>query len=159
MNSLPENFSPYERLLVALARAGVDFAVVGGVAISLNGLVRATEDLDIIVGQAPENLRNLLECLKQWGEGWARELTIEDFSAEAGAVRLIEDFGLDMFVVMREKTLEDFRPRLRFLETGSSRIAYLSPEDLIFLKQGSWREKDQLDVAAMREIIAREKIP
>jgi len=29
-------------------------------------------------------------------------------------------------------------------------------EDLIFLKEGSWREKDKFDVQAMREIIARE---
>jgi hypothetical protein len=47
-------------------------------------------------------------------------------------------------------------PRLRHLETGGVRIPYLAPEDLIFLKQGSWRDKDKLDVQAMREIIARE---
>jgi len=35
-------------------------------------------------------------------------------------------------------------------------IAYLSPADLIFLKEGSWREKDQLDVSAMKEVLARE---
>ena len=156
MNSLPENFFPYERLLVALVRSGVDFAVVGGVAISLNGFVRATEDVDIIVNPAPENLVKLIESLKQWGEGWARELKKEDFAIEAGAIRLIEDFGLDMFVAMREKTLADFRPRLRHLETGGVRIPYLAPEDLIFLKQDSWRDKDKLDVQAMREIIARE---
>jgi len=156
MNSLPENYSPYEKLLAALARNGVDFAAVGGVAITLNGYVRATEDVDIIINLTPENLRKLLDCLQQWGEGWARELKPEDFSREPGAVRLIEDFSLDMFVAMREKTIADFRPRLRFLETGGVRIPYLAPEDLIFLKEGSWREKDQLDVAAMREIIARE---
>jgi acylphosphatase len=156
MNSLPENFFPYERLLVALVHSGVDFAVVGGVAISLNGFVRATEDVDIIVNPAPENLRKLIECLKQWGEGWARELKSEDFVIEAGAIRLIEDFALDMFVSMRKKTLADFRPHLRHLETGGVRIPYLAPEDLIFLKQDSWRDKDKLDVQAMREIIARE---
>ena len=32
-----------------------------------------------------------------------------------------------------------------------------APEDLIYLKEGSWREKDQIDVKAMREIIARKK--
>ena len=156
MNSRPENFFPYERLLVALVRSGVDFAVVGGVAVSLNGFVRATEDVDIIVNSAPENLHKLIECLQQWGEGWARELKSEDFAIEAGAIRLIEDFALDMFVAMREKTLDDFRPRLRHLETGGVRIPYLAPEDLIFLKQDSWRDKDKLDVQAMREIIARE---
>jgi hypothetical protein len=57
---------------------------------------------------------------------------------------------------MREKTLDDFRPRLRYLETSGVRIPYLAPEDLIFLKDGSWRDKDRLDVAAMREIMARE---
>jgi len=156
MNSQPENYFPYERLLVALVQSGVDFAAVGGVAISLNGFVRATEDVDIIVGNDPENLRKLIECLKGWGEGWARELKPEDFTIEAGAVRLIEDFGLDMFVSMREKKLEDFRPRLRYLETSGVNIPYLAPEDLIFLKQDSWRDKDKLDVQAMREIIARE---
>jgi hypothetical protein len=28
--------------------------------------------------------------------------------------------------------------------------------DLIFLKQDSWRDKDKLDVQAMKEILARE---
>ena len=157
MNSLPESYSPYERLLVALAHSEVDFAVVGGVAISLNGFVRATEDVDILVNAAPENLHKLLECLKQWGEGWARELSQADFAIEAGAIRLIEDFPLDMFVAMREKTLADFRSRLRYLATGGVRIPYLAPEDLIFLKEGSWRDKDKLDVQAMREISARER--
>jgi hypothetical protein len=35
-------------------------------------------------------------------------------------------------------------------------VLYLSPADLISLKQDSWREKDKLDVLAMREILARE---
>jgi hypothetical protein len=156
MNSLPESFFPYEKLLVALVRAGVDFAAVGGVAVSMNGFVRATEDVDVIVGPSPENLHKLLECLKNWGEGWARELSVGDFTIDAGAIRLIEDFIFDMFVSMRGKTLDDFRPRLRYLETSNVRIPYLAPEDLIFLKEGSWRDKDKLDVQAMREIIARE---
>ena len=156
MNSHPENFFPYEKLLVAIARADVDFAVVGGVAIAMNGFVRATEDVDIIVAKNPANLEKLLNCLKQWGEGWARELKLEDFAMEAGAVRLIEDFILDMFVFMREKSLDDFRPRLRYFETQDVRIPYLSPTDLIFLKDGSWRDKDKLDVAAMKEIVASE---
>jgi hypothetical protein len=57
---------------------------------------------------------------------------------------------------MRGKILDEFRGTLRFYESDGARIAYLSPADLIYLKQGSWREKDQLDVAAMREIMARE---
>jgi len=156
MSAPNENFFRFGNLLVELARAGVDFAVVGGVAISLNGFVRATEDVDIIVQNSADNLRRLLDCLKNWGEGWARELKIEDFAVEEGSIRVMESFDLDIFVKMRGKTLDDFRLNLRHFESGGARIAYLSPADLIFLKTGSWREKDQLDVSAMKEILARE---
>jgi hypothetical protein len=47
--STPENYFQFEKLLANLARGAVDFAVVGGVAVSLNGFVRATEDVDILV--------------------------------------------------------------------------------------------------------------
>lgn len=156
MSSPNENFFRFENLLVELARAGIDFAVVGGVAISLNGFVRATDDVDILVKNSPENLQALLNCLKRWGEGWARELTVEDFVVEEGSIRVMEDFDLDIFVRMRGKTLDDFRQNLRYFQSDNVNIAYLSPADLIFLKQGSWREKDQLDVSAMKEILARE---
>lgn len=106
--------------------------------------------------EAPANLRKLLARLEQWGEGWARELKPEDFSPEAGSIRVMEEFDLDIFVQMRDKKLDDFRPRLRYWETGGARIPYLAPVDLIFLKEGSWRDKDKLDVQAMREIMARE---
>jgi hypothetical protein len=156
MSAPNENFFRFESLLVALARAGVDFATVGGVAVSLNGFVRATEDVDILVHPSPENLGKLLAALKKWGGGCAGELKIEDFAAGEGAVRVTEFFDLDIFVKMRGKTLDEFRTRLRFFESDGIRIAYLSPADLIFLKQGSWREKDQLDVAAMKEILESE---
>ena len=151
-----ETSSQFEKLLVALAKDGIDFAVVGGLAVFFNGYRRLTVDADIIVGSAPENLTKLLACLSRWGEGWARELKPEDLLLEVGCVRVTEDFDLDIFTRMKERTLDDFRPRLRYVETTDVRIPYLAPGDLIYLKEGSWREKDQLDVLAMREILARE---
>ena len=147
-----ENFFQFEKLLVELAASKVDFAVVGGVAVSLNGFVRATDDLDILVNDAPENLWRLLDCLSGWGEGWARELKVEEFLPQEGSIRVMEEFDLDIFTRMRGKTLQDFRPGLRYLEILGARVAYLGPEDLVFLKQASRREKDQLDVAALRRI-------
>ena len=148
--------SRFEKLLVALATDGIDFAVVGGLAVIFNGYPRLTLDADILVHDAPENLRKLLDCLAGWGEGWARQLKPEDFTYDQGAIRVMEEFDLDIFTRMSGKALDDFRPRLRHLETGGVRIPYLSPADLIFLKQDSWRDKDKLDVQAMREIITRE---
>jgi hypothetical protein len=151
-----ETASRFEKLLVALAASRVDFAVVDGLAVIFNGYPRFTLDADILVHDAPDNLRRLLDCLAGWGEGWARELKPEDFAPQEGSIRVMEEFDLDIFTRLRGKALDDFRPRLRHLETGGLRIPYLSPADLILLKQDSWREKDKLDVLAMREILERE---
>ena len=122
----------------------------------MNGFVRATDDLDLIVQESPENIRRLLSCLAQWGEGWARELKVEDVVPQEGSVRVMEDFDLDLFTRMRGRSLEDFRPRLRYLAIEAIRIPYLAAADLIFLKEGSWREKDQLDVGALTRILRGE---
>jgi predicted nucleotidyltransferase len=150
-----ENFSQFEKLLAGLARAGVDFAVVGGLAVALNGLVRATEDVDIIVNDASENIGKLLEYLGTWGEGWARELKVEEFIPQEGSIRVVEEFPLDIFTRMRDRTIHDFRPRLKTIEIQGEKVAYISSKDLIELKEGSWREKDRIDVEFLRELLNR----
>lgn len=91
---------PFENVLAALTRAEVRFLVVGGVASALNGFVRTTEDVDILVDADPDNIRRMLEVLSRFGEGHATELRVDDFTDEEGAVRLIEDFPIDIFTRM-----------------------------------------------------------
>lgn len=155
-SSAKETISPFEKLLAELTGAGVDYAVVGGVAVIANGYVRLTEDLDIIVADDAPNLARLLVVLARFGEGHARELTHDDFPRQEGAVRVIEDFDLDIFVLMRGNSLDTFRPQLRRFESTSTAFHYLSPQQLILLKQDSWRDKDRIDVIALKEILARE---
>ena len=45
----------FESLLAGLGRAGIDFLVVGGLAVAMAGFVRATEDVDILVEAQEEN--------------------------------------------------------------------------------------------------------
>jgi hypothetical protein len=151
-----ETISRFEKLLAGLALRGVDFAVVGGLAVILNGYPRVTLDADIIVEDSGRNIEKLLGVLKDWGEGWARELKPEDFQPQEGSIRVTEDFDLDIFTRMRGRTFGDFRPRFRYIKSGDASIPYIAPEDLLFLKQGSWREKDQMDALAMKKIIASE---
>jgi hypothetical protein len=94
--------------------------------------------------------------LGDWGEGWARQLHSDDFTPQEGCIRVIEEFELDLFTQMSGRCLSDFRPHLRYLQSGDCRIAYLNPSQLIELKSCSWRDKDRLDVAAMTEILRRE---
>lgn len=49
--------TPYEKLLVNLARADVKFIVVGGMAVALNGFLRTTEDVAILIERSENSDR------------------------------------------------------------------------------------------------------
>lgn len=152
-----EIISQFEKLLARIAAAGIDFAAVGGLAVILNGYDRQTRDVDIIVNPDPENIRKLLAFLSTWGEGWGRELTLADFeSLQEGSIRIQEEFDLDVFVKMRGRSLDDFRPRLRYLPSDGVQIPVIAPEDLIHCKEASWRDKDKIDVSALQAILKRD---
>lgn len=63
--------TPYEKLLAKLARAEVKFTIIGGVAGALNGFVRTTEDVDILIEASADNVDRLLRELGHFGEGHA----------------------------------------------------------------------------------------
>ena len=55
-----ESITRFGKLLAGLAQSGVDFAVVGGLAVIFNGYDRLTLDADILVSLKPENIEKLL---------------------------------------------------------------------------------------------------
>ena len=149
--------TPYEKLLESLAKAEVKFIVAGGLAVALNGFVRATEDVDILVEQAPENIKRLLAALASFGVGHARELSLEDFDQREGAVRVVEDFPLDIFTIMRGRRYADLIHSVRRTRINDIEVNYLDAEALISIKENSHREKDQIDVSALRSARQRER--
>jgi hypothetical protein len=141
----------FESLLEGLVQAKVDLILVGGLAVCLNGFVRLTEDLDILVDSAPENVDRLLERLKTFGEGSGATLELADFSHEPGALRVSEDFVLDIFVMMNGKTYADLLPHTAdFQLTSEISIRYLTTRGLIETKGGSVRDKDQFDLIVLK---------
>jgi hypothetical protein len=143
--------TPFESALAALSRAEVRYLVVGGVACALNGFVRTTEDLDVLVDADPENLRRLIDALAGIGEGYARELSVEDFADEEGAVRLIEDFPIDIFTRMGGTRYADLLAHRKF-RAGDPPIPFVDAEGLIRLKEKSLRPQDRIDVDALRRL-------
>ena len=71
-------FEPDE-LLLALSRAGVQFVVIGGVAVGVHGFIRATEDLDIVPEPSYDNLARLARLLSEIN---AKHVGLADFSPQ-----------------------------------------------------------------------------
>jgi hypothetical protein len=145
---------PFARLLADLTRAEVRYLVVGGVACAFNGFARTTEDVDLLIDADPANVRRLLGVLESIGDGHARELRVEDFGDEEGSVRLIEEFPIDIFTRMGGRRYVDML-RYRKVFHGAADIPYVDAEGLILLKAGSRRERDRIDVEALKRLLER----
>ncbi len=144
------NTHTFESLLAALGRGGVEFILVGGLAVAFSGYPRATFDLDILVEDSEENLERLLAVLRGFGSGSVRELSPADFTREEGCIRVNEDFPVDIFTLMNGKTYADLLPLSQPQTVANVTIRSLGPRGLILLKQGSLRPQDRLDVEVLR---------
>lgn len=52
-----------EAIVRALNEAGVQYLIVGGLAVNAHGYVRGTRDVDLVIGLEPDNARRGLEAL------------------------------------------------------------------------------------------------
>ena len=145
----------FEKLLALLAEGGVRFVVVGGVAVTLQGYVRLTEDVDILVDDDSGNIARLLATLAHFGDGFALELTPADFDDSEGAIRIVEEAELcqiDIFTRMGGFRYPEIFADADRIELKGHVVPYASKAALIRWKETSVREKDRLDAMALRQL-------
>lgn len=56
-------------LIDAIDKAGIDYVVVGGLAVALHGYQRLTMDVDVAIAMTPDNVKRFIDCAKM--AGWA----------------------------------------------------------------------------------------
>ena len=147
----------FEKLLVLLTESGARFVVVGGVAVTLHGYVRFTEDMDLLVATDSPNLDCVLRALSRFGKGHAAELSPADFEDSEGAIRIVEEeesCHIDLFTRLSGKRYEDILPDADTLNVRGRAVHYASKAALIAWKEASLREKDRLDALALRRLQA-----
>ena len=154
-------FSSIGLLRVLLAH-GVDFVVVGGIAMIYQGSARLTQDLDIcfapaqanldVLGQAmielDAKLRGITDDVPFVPDGRAlRRLSIATFDTREGAIDLLrEPDGAPPY--------DELRRRADRVETEGMAILVASLDDLESMKRAANRPKDRLDLEEI-EVIRR----
>lgn len=81
----------------ALAEGGVQYLVVGGVAVVLHGYPRMTADLDLVLSLASENVVRAVNALSKLGFQPRPPVPFMDFADAAKRREWIEDKGLTVF--------------------------------------------------------------
>ena len=78
------------RILAALEREGVQYVVVGSIAMAVHGIVRATRDLDLFVEPSPDNVARLRSALDSlYGDPEIDGITAADLSGEYPAIQYV----------------------------------------------------------------------
>jgi hypothetical protein len=146
-----------EALLGRLARADVDFVVVGGVAVAFQGYGRATKDLDITYATDPENLQRLgdvLVALNAKLRGVMEDVPFVPDARTLARTRLLtldtDDGGLDLLAdPPGAPPYATMRGRADRVELDGIVVAVAALDDLLAMKRAAGRPQDLVDIEAL----------
>jgi hypothetical protein len=160
----------YENVFRALEKNKIRYAVAGGVALVLHGVVRFTADLDLIVDLEPDNLKRFVQAMTELGyrprnpvkaadildpairNGWKREKNMEVFSFVDPAQQMTL---IDVFIEEKIPFREVMQEIVQMTAKGIT-ISVVSLRHLKRLKQAAGRPQDIADIAAI-EALGKEK--
>ncbi|WP_338869541.1 DUF6036 family nucleotidyltransferase [Spirosoma sp. SC4-14] len=144
----------FVRFVVAADHSKLDYILIGGLALILNGGVRYTEDADVWMKPTNENRDNLVATLLEldFTEDELIPLKLADFT-EPQIIRLEEHIDILTRVHLR-LNYDECRQRARpFIMPGGQTIYFLHINDLRQAKILARRTKDLNDVLMIDEII------
>jgi hypothetical protein len=122
---------------------GAEYIVIGGMAMLRLGFTRATEDIDLLVGNSPANEALVIDAIAQLEDHAAREIQPGEI-ARYEVIRVADELVIDLMGKACGITYEQAKDRVDWQEVGDVRIPFASSALMLELKR-SVREKDVLD--------------
>ncbi len=135
-------------VLDALERAGVRYAVFGGLAMAAHGFDRATRNLDVFVSPDAPNIERLREALMEvFDDPDIEMITAEDLGGEYPAVQYgppNADYTIDIVSRLGDAfRFEDLD--LQRVQAGATTITVVTPETLFRMKRDIVHLRDRDD--------------
>ena len=149
---MPET-APLLRVCRLLNEAAAKYLVCGAQACILHGLVRTTEDVDILVEPTPENCQRVIAGLSQLADGAARELTPQDI-LENVVVKIADEVEVDVSTQAWKVSYDDAKGTAVEVVIEGVAVPYLSIDCLIASKE-TYREQDAVDRMRLLELKRR----
>lgn len=142
-------------LLATLHRHGVDYTVIGGVAVQVHGHRRTTKDLDVVALHDRPNLERLAAALAELharprdlpggpptAEHLAAAPIVPPLTTDHGELHILRDVpGAPAYVELRARAL--------VVELDGVAVPIAGLDDLIAMKRASGRPADHRDIAAL----------
>ncbi len=140
-------------VLGALQREGVHYKVIGGVAMNLVGLPRATQDLDIVVAADDANVARLRVALDSvFHDPEIAGIVTSDLTGDYPAIQYVPPTGtfhVDILNRLGEAwSYEDIETDVVTVE--GIRVPVATPRMLVRMKENTVRLQDRADAQRLR---------
>ncbi|MCG8461612.1 MAG: hypothetical protein MI919_35470 [Holophagales bacterium] len=143
-----------KKVLAALEREGVEYKVFGAVALSLHGLARATQALDLFVAPTEENIGKLRRALfAVFEDPDIDELTAEDLLGDYPAVQYIppeNNFHIDILTRLGEVYDYDGLESEQ-VDLDGVQVTVVTPRMLYEMKKSTVRPEDWGDAERLKK--------
>jgi len=143
------------KLFARFRDEGVEYVLIGGQAVRLNGYLRATEDVDVLVRPTRDNGRKVKQAMDFLQS--AGELDPEWFEQGGGEpenIRVADDLIVDLLFAANGETYASVQPFVREVLVEQVPVRVLNIDGLLRTKT-DYREKDVLDKRVLERIKRR----
>lgn len=149
---LPLN-EDFRDMLEALARFDVDYLVVGAYALAAHGIVRATEDIDIVVRPTRENAARVIDAIRAFGAPVeAHGVTAADFESPETVYQIgLPPRRIDLLTSLSGVSFDEACEGAVVGDLGSVRPRFIGRLALIRNKRSAGRGKDLVDVELLEK--------
>ena len=151
----PATWDDVQRVALLLDEAGVRYALIGGYALAAHGLVRFSEDIDLLVDPSPDNTHRWIDALSKLPDGAARELASDAAlldPARPYPVRINDEFTVDVMPAACGHSWQELSAYIEQIAVEGRPLKVLSLQGLLLTKEGM-RDRDRADAAAIRSAL------
>ena len=144
---------PLLDLLRRFQTEGVEYVLVGGQAVRLNGFLRATEDIDVLVRPGLENgekVKRALDFLPS-AKDLKSEWFVEPTDGVVENIRVADELLIDLLFSANGETYDSLYSHIRDLRLDDVDVRVLDIDGLLKTKT-DFREKDVLDKQVLLRI-------
>lgn len=153
------NTDSFVAVLKALHEQDVEYVLVGGLAVSLHGVSRVTDDLDIFIKREPGNIEKLKKALYSvFSDESIEEIDMTDLE-DYSVVRYgtPEDYYIDIMDRIGDELFKYDDLEYQIIESQGIPIRIATIETLIMLKRDTIRTVDKADVLLLMEKLEEKK--
>lgn len=140
-------------LFGALRDEGVDYVLVGALAMDVLGIGRLTEDIDLFVRPTPDNVERLRRALRRvWHDPSIDEITAADLAGDYPAVQYVAPDGTPIDILARLGEAFTFADiEATAYSYGDVDVKVATPTSLYRMKRDTVRLRDKADAQVLKE--------